>query len=126
MEASFESLKFNDRDPVYIQIIRYLKIQIHLGRLKNGDGVPSRRVLAATLAVNPATVQKVYKMMEDEGLLITALNTKSEIFLDEVKLAEIRKELTEKEVRDFLVNVKNINLTFKELIDLISELWDDI
>lgn len=126
MEASFENIKFNDKEPVYLQIIRYIKIQIHIGKLKNGDELPSRRVLAVTLGINPATVQKTYKIMEEEGLLITESNTKSELSLDEVKLAKIRRELTEKEVYDFLLSMKAINLTFKELIELISELWDNV
>lgn len=124
MEASFENIEFNDKDPVYLQIIRYIKVQMHIGRLKNGDELPSRRVLAAVLGINPATVQKTYKMLEEEGLLTTKTNAKSEIILDEEKLRKIKKELTEKEVQDFLLNIKAINLSFKELIDLISELWD--
>jgi hypothetical protein len=35
------------------------------------------------------------------------------------------KELTEEEVREFFIKVKNINLSFKDVISLVSELWDE-
>jgi DNA-binding transcriptional regulator YhcF (GntR family) len=125
LELSFDNLKFNEKDPVYLQIIRYVKVQIHLGHLKSGDEVPSRRILAATLGINPATVQKAYHILEEEGLLVTPANTRSEIALEEGVLEKIKRELTEEEVREFLIKVKNINLSFKDVIGLVSELWDE-
>jgi DNA-binding transcriptional regulator YhcF (GntR family) len=126
LEVSFDRFRLNDKDPVYMQIIKYIKVQIHLGKLKSGDEVPSRRVLAATLGINPATVQKAYRILEEEGLLITPANTRSELAFSKVTLERIRYELTEEEVREFLSKVKDINLSFKDVIALVSELWDKV
>ena len=48
----------NDKEPVYIQIIRYIKQQIVRGDLQPGDPIPSRREMAVNIKVNPNTVQK--------------------------------------------------------------------
>jgi GntR family transcriptional regulator len=124
LNVDFNELDLNNKQPIYTQIIKYLKVKIHLGALKNGDEVPSRRVLAAMLNINPATVQKAYKQMEDEGLIVTMHNSKSLISVNQVALEKIQKELTETEVKEFLKTVKGINLSFKDVIGLIAELWD--
>jgi DNA-binding transcriptional regulator YhcF (GntR family) len=124
LNFDFIGLELDNRQPIYIQVVKYFKVQIHLGKLKSGDEIPSRRVLAAMLNINPATVQKAYKEMEDEGLIGTMNNSKSLVSVDSEALKKIRKELTENEVRDFLKTAKKINLSFKDVIDLISELWD--
>ncbi len=51
-------LKFtvNDREPVYIQIIRNIKQKVVTGELKMGERLPSRREMAVIINVNPNTV----------------------------------------------------------------------
>ena len=61
----------NDREPVYLQIIRYIKQQVVRGELNPGDTIPSRREMAQLLKVNPNTVQKSYKEMEEMGIINT-------------------------------------------------------
>jgi DNA-binding transcriptional regulator YhcF (GntR family) len=124
LDFNFSNLEINSKQPIYLQIIKHFKIQIHLGKLKSGDEVPSRRVLAAMLNVNPATVQKAYKQMEEEGLITTLNNSKSMISVDGVGLEQIKKELTVNEVTEFIKSAKDINLSFKDVIRLISEMWD--
>ena len=51
----------NDREPVYIQIIRNIKQKIVTGEIQKGERLPSRREMAVTINVNPNTVQKAYK-----------------------------------------------------------------
>ena len=46
----------NDREPVYLQIIRYIKQKVVRGELNPGDTIPSRREMAQILKVNPNTV----------------------------------------------------------------------
>ena len=61
----------NDKEPVYLQIIKYFKQQIVIGEFKPGDIIPSRREMAVNIKVNPNTVQKSYKEMEEMGIINT-------------------------------------------------------
>ncbi len=124
MAFRVKDLELNPHQPIYIQLVAYIKLQIHLGNVETGDELPSRRVLATMLDINPATVQKAYKQLEDEHLIVTLNNVKSVLSFEQRQLDEIKKELTENKVREFLDTVKQINLSFKEVIGLISELWD--
>jgi GntR family transcriptional regulator len=56
---------------VYQQIIDQVKLDIALGRLIPGDRLPTVRDLAATLAINPNTIAKAYRQLEQEGVLHT-------------------------------------------------------
>ena len=120
----FEDMVLNNSAPVYQQIIKYIKIKIHLGKLKNGDELVSRRVLAGTLGINPNTVQKAYKMLEEAGILSTGNNIKSVVIVDKRIRDNIKAELTNVAVKEFVEYAKKIDLSFKETIELITKLWD--
>ncbi len=57
--------------PVYQQIIDQVKLDIALGRLAPGDRLSTVRDLAATLAINPNTIAKAYRQLEQEGTIVT-------------------------------------------------------
>lgn len=65
----FDSFMQAEGVPIYQQIIRYVKQGIAAGTIRDGEELPSRRCCRALLAVNPNTVQKAYRMMEEEGLV---------------------------------------------------------
>ena len=67
----FSDLILNTRDPVYLQLVRYVHLQICRGVLRDGDALPSRRELAVLLGINPNTAQKAYKALEEEGIMHT-------------------------------------------------------
>ena len=57
--------------PVYQQIIDHIKRDIALNRLKNGEKLPTVRQLAAQLAINPNTIAKAYRQLEQDGIIVT-------------------------------------------------------
>ena len=57
--------------PVYLQVIDQVKRDIALNRLVEGDRLPTVRELAIRLAVNPNTMAKAYKLLEQEGVIVT-------------------------------------------------------
>jgi len=66
---SFEDFLMEDDSPIYLQIIRYIKRGIAAGNIRHQEELPSRRVLSAFLGVNPNTIQKAYRVLEEEGLI---------------------------------------------------------
>lgn len=126
MVLNFNELKLNNKDPVYIQIVLYVKEQILLGDTKTGDELPSRRELAAHLGINPNTVQKAYRVMEQEGFLRTNGNQGSTLFINESIVYMIEEELTTEMVKDFVSSAKKIQLSFRKTIELITNIWEDI
>lgn len=62
-------LDFGDHRPLYEQIKEKLKELIISGALAENEKIPSVRELAASLAINPNTIQKAYKDLESEGYI---------------------------------------------------------
>jgi GntR family transcriptional regulator len=56
---------------VYLQIIDQVKRDIALGRLAKEERLPTVRQLAQQLAINPNTIAKAYRQLEQEGIIIT-------------------------------------------------------
>ena len=54
---------------VYDQIVRQVKFAVADGVVRSGELVPSVRELARDLAVNPNTVARAYRQLQDEGVL---------------------------------------------------------
>ena len=122
--VSFEQLVLNDRSPIYLQIVRFVQRGIISGAIQNQEELPSRRVLSSLLSVNPNTVQRAYKIMEDEGLIESRTGAKSCISITEDRLVRIRKQLVTEEIRSAITIFKQMGLSRQETLDQINALWD--
>ena len=118
------NVKFNNRDPVYVQVIRHFKEQIAKGFFEPGQEIPSRRELANQLKINPNTAQRAYKEMEEQGLIFTEGNMPSCITKDETVLKSVREELIVEAVDLFLSSIKSINVPLPEVLELVKEKYD--
>lgn len=54
---------------VYDQIVRQVKFAVADGAIAAGELVPSVRELARELAINPNTVARAYRQLQDDGVL---------------------------------------------------------
>ena len=61
--------------PIYVQIADRMKFAVAAGVLRPGDMVPSVRELSKQLVVNPNTVARAYRELQNEGLLETVRGT---------------------------------------------------
>lgn len=66
------SLNFRDGRPLYEQICASVRRAISTGAMQPGDKLPSVRELATSLAINPNTIQRAYRMLESEGWIMSA------------------------------------------------------
>ena len=60
-----------NKAPLYEQLAQQLRWQIAMGFLTGDEPLPSVRQLSAELGINPNTIQKAYRLMEQEGLIYT-------------------------------------------------------
>ena len=121
---SFDSFKIEGSAPIYIQIILHIKRGIVAGTVADGDELPSRRVLSALLGVNPNTVQKAYRMLEDEGLIVSRAGAGSSVALTDEKCQLIRAELLEEDARTAAKALREMGITLDEAVSLITKFWE--
>lgn len=121
---SFDDFHMEEGIPIYQQILLYLKRGIVAKEYLDGDELPSRRTLSALLGVNPNTVQKAYRQLEEDQLICSHTGAKSYMMLDADKVAQIRAELLESDVKSVVQSMKQMGLSQSEALRLIENYWD--
>lgn len=121
---SFDALVLAAGMPIYLQIILYLKRGIAAGTIVDGDELPSRRVLSALLGVNPNTIQKAYRLLEEEGLIRSHTGAKSYVSVTGAQMARIRTQLLEADAGSLVEAMKQMGVTREEALGLIAKLWE--
>jgi GntR family transcriptional regulator len=91
-------IDYRDRSPIYEQIRDKMKELVIKGVLKPDEQIPSVRELAQSLTINPNTIQKAYKELEDRGYIYSIRGKGSfvapaERRMDEKKLGELSRGL---------------------------------
>lgn len=112
-----------DGIPIYTQIILHLKRGMVAGTIRHGDELPSRRVLSALLGVNPNTVQKAYRLLEDEGLIQSHSGAKSYVVVSAKVLKQVREELLENEISGMIRAMQQMGLSQEEALSLLKKYW---
>ena len=115
------SSTFNKREPIYLQVIKDFKEKIVSGQLQPGQEVPSRRELATQLKINPNTVQRAYKEMEEEKLIFTEGNLPSRNTEDTSVLSTLRNNMIQQAVEEFVSSIQSIQVSPEEVLELIKE-----
>ena len=64
-------LNYRDTRPIYEQIKDQFRKLILTGGIAQGEKLPSVRELATQLAINPNTIQRAYRELEQEGWLVS-------------------------------------------------------
>lgn len=64
-------LNYRDTRPFYQQIKDNVRQLVVSGALKKDEKLPSVRDMAASLAINPNTIQRAYRELENEGYIYT-------------------------------------------------------
>ncbi len=92
-------INLKSRKSIFEQIVDGFKELIVSGVLKPGDRIPSVRDLSAQLTVNPNTIQKAYRQLDQEGWIYSASGLGSFVSErpgkgpDEEKLAELLSQI---------------------------------
>lgn len=122
---SFSEFKSRGDTPIYVQIVQYIKRGIVAGNILDGDDLPSRRVLSATLGINPNTVQKAYKLLEDEELIASRPGAGSVVVVSADVIERLREELVVRDVKEVLAAVKQMGISKERAVSLIYSLWEN-
>jgi len=106
--------------PIYEQLILEIKRGIITGQLKAGEALPSVRTLASDIGINMHTVNKVYKHLQQEKVLV---KQKSGFVVspDELKpTGDVLDRLSEK-IYDLVIEKELYGLSEEEVLEMIRE-----
>lgn len=113
----------SDSSPIYEQITRQIKSQIISGKLKEGDALPSMRVLARELQISVITTKRAYEDLERDGFLITRAGKGSFIAARDVSVIQEEHLRRVRELLSQTVQVAQAgSIPLEQLIDLLTQL----
>ena len=87
--------------PIYEQIVQQIKSLIILGKLNEGDPLPSMRLLAKELRISVITTKRAYEELEREGFIVSLTGKgsfvaeKNQEFIREAHLKKIEEKFEE-------------------------------
>ena len=112
--------------PIYDQITRQIKGLILRGELKEGEALPSMRLLARELRISVITTKRAYEELEREGFITTAPGKGCFVAPQDPTLA---REETLRRVEEHLSRAveaaKVGGVTLGELTDALNILYGD-
>jgi len=116
-------IRINTQDgtPIYLQIVRQFKYLIATGSLKDGDELPPVRTLAQELLINPNTVAKAYRELENQGLIYTRPGAGTYVAPTRIVFSdEERSRILHEHIDSLLVVAKHLNFSLNQLLELIQ------
>ena len=103
---------------VYQQIIDQVKRDIALGRTKKGEKLPTVRQLAAQLVINPNTIAKAYKQLEQDGIIVTKAGAGAFVAEFNSSLSKsVRKKLLCVELERVIVDAVHMQIEKNKLVE---------
>lgn len=121
----FDDLRLRDGAPIYLQIMEHLKAGIAAGTVQDGDELPSRRTLSALLGVNPNTIQKAFRLLEEEGLISSRTGSKSCVSLSDQQSQTMQQQLPNTQTLEYIEKMRAMGLTRSQTVALIETLWKE-
>lgn len=112
--------------PIYEQIASQIKNLILNGTLKEGELLPSMRLLAKELRISVITTKRAYEELELAGFIETVTGKGS--FVAGKNLELIREEQlknAEEQLQKAVDIAKSSGITFEELVDILKIIYGD-
>ena len=113
-------LDYRDRRPLYEQVTEKLEELMFSGVLPPDSRLPSVRIMATELSINPNTIQRAYAELERQGY-IYSIQGKGSFVSDGRYLAEgIRKDW-EKQFDAAIEEGLRIGVSYQDMIKILEE-----
>ena len=109
--------------PVYQQIIDQVKRDIALGKLIEGQKLPTVRQLASQLVINPNTIAKAYRQLESEQIITTRPGSGTFVAQLSSNLSRaVRKKLIAEQLERLSVEAVHMRIEKETLIKWFDEI----
>ena len=115
--------------PVYVQLAEQIRLLVRRGALGPGDPLPTVRELAVALGVNANTVTRVYRDLQQEGLLRLERGLGTSVAPQQQReptLADRDYQRIVKRTRELVALCRESGLTARELAQLVEGVWKEV
>ncbi|MCR5154678.1 MAG: GntR family transcriptional regulator [Lachnospiraceae bacterium] len=117
------TIDYSDRRPIYEQLVDKIKNLILIGLLKPDEQLPSVRILATELSINPNTIQRAYAELERQGVIYVVKGRGNYVAQTTNLLAQHKEEIKGK-IEAIVEEAKKANVTKEEVIEEVTKCYD--
>lgn len=110
-----------DSRPIYEQITSQIKGKIMNGELKEGDALPSMRLLAKELRISVITTKRAYEDLERDGFIVTVVGKGSFVAAQN---ADLMREEHLRAIEEYMTKAVEMARTGGIARDVLAEMLD--
>lgn len=109
--------------PVYEQVVNQIVSAIAVGSLESGEMIPSVRQLSIRLAINPNTVARAYRMLQDSGLVKSIRGSGLQIVQGaQKKCVAERRKTVRNQIKDTVSQAIQSQMSSDEIRSIFEEI----
>ncbi|UTC66831.1 MULTISPECIES: GntR family transcriptional regulator [unclassified Treponema] len=111
---------YDQNRPIYLQIVEKIKCKIVYGELKLGDKIPSMSDMAVEMDVNPNTMFRVYKQLENEGITESKRGLGSFVVNEDDLVMRLTGEMADQIILPAIEGLRNLKFSDERIIESIK------
>ncbi|SES37343.1 GntR family transcriptional regulator [Salisediminibacterium halotolerans] len=119
------TMTFNDHQPIYQQLMAHLSQRICRGDLAPGEKLPSVRILAADVGVNPNTVSRTYMELEREKIVESKRGQGTFVTEELPIIEELRRSQAWQQTQQFKDNMEQLGIDQATALNLLEQAWNN-
>lgn len=116
------NIDYTSREPIYEQLYDNVVRLISIGVLESKQQLPPVRQLALQLNVNPNTVSKAYKSLEQDGIIYSVVG-KGSFVMDNITVVDSKKAEVLKNTSLSVTNAMKLGVKKSEIIDIVDSVY---
>ena len=118
-------IDYQDRRPIYEQIVERFEKLILKGALEADSQMPSVSQMAAELSINPNTIQKAYAILEQEGY-IYPVKGKGNFVNGNLVLRQRKKEACFQKLEECLTEGREFGITAEDCLKCLRRVYGEV
>ncbi|KUG03693.1 transcriptional regulator, gntr family [hydrocarbon metagenome] len=119
-------MDYDNSQPIYMQIIDEYKKSIIRNELKKGDKIPSQREYAQRVRVNPNTVQRAYREMENMNMVETLRGQGTFIIAGEQMREQMVNDMAGQLMRHFISEMRSLGYEDMVTMDMLKQEFESL
>ena len=124
MTLNINNFEFNNKEPIYLQIVELVKKNIATGDLVPGEKLPSVREMSKDLGVNPNTLQRSYGELERLGITYTRRGMGSFISEGDNSMNNLKIDMGKDLARKFIKDMESIGIEREEARKILKSVGE--
>lgn len=112
---------FDNKRPIYLQLIEQLELYIVSGKITPGERLPSVRDFALQVQVNPNTIQKTLAELEALGLIFTERTNGKFVTTDQKLLKKYREQFATDKTKQYIRDMTDLGFDNSEIVNYLIQ-----